>query len=567
MEKTVKIILTCGHPDSGYQLAHATLIAAGLAQAQPSRRESFTSDEFQANLLKACDQDTEEGSTCQRQILPGKVWQDMAVDLFMGNMAHEPWGWADAGTVRLLDFWNDFDPQVGFVLVYSSPEYAVGKAFRNKPATPAEIDAVIASWTDCNSEILRFYNRHSNRCLLVNASAVIHAPAKFVDQCAETFGIRLELADGYQAGASHVSAIASSLAKALVANSDEAMALFRELESTADFDSGSISNGEAENCQALQEYSTLMSRLDHAVAVESRQQATIEQLSLERDEQAMLAGERQDLIRQLTHERDEHAKWHHENKKWAETLRAEKIQLEQQHVQLARARDEQTRLADKRYLQIQELTERLGTVQAALDARQSDPGPQQYRELMQENELLFLQLRQIQEELEHYFLQNQELVKRSQDDSALTAFAIKFWRRHQPAEIVIDMREEIDGDNWYYAEHDGRWAGPQALSTIRLPALRDGQYELQLDIVDAMEREIIAGMAVSLNGIPLEIKPEGEGVIALIRSRFATSAITKSPVWEFQLQFHKLISPAQRGSDDLRNLAVRLKTLKLSSIG
>lgn len=563
----MKIILTCGHPDSGYQLAHAALLAAGLAQAQPSRRESFTSDELQANLLKACDQDKEEGSTCQRQISPGKVWQDMADDLFMGNMAHEPWGWADAGTVRLLDFWNDFDQQIGFVLVYSSPEYAVGEAFRNKRATPAEIDAVIASWTDCNSEILRFYNRHSNRCLLVNASAVIHAPAKFVDQCAETFGIRLELADGYEAGASHVSAIASSLAKALVANRDEAMALYRELESSADFDGGSTSIAEAENCHALQEYSTLMSRLDHAVALATEQQARIEQLSLERDEQAMLAGERQGLIRQLTHERDEHAKWHHENKKWAETLRAEKIQLEQQHAQLARARDEQTLLADKRYLQIQELTERLGTVQSALDARQSDPGPQQYRELMQENELLFLQLRQIQEELEHYFLQNQELVNRAQDNSAQTAFATKFWRRHQPAEIVIDMREEIDGDNWYYAEHDGRWAGPQALSTIRLPALRDGQYELQLDIVDAMEREIIAGMTVSLNGIPLEIKPEGEGVIALMRSRFATSAITKSSVWEFQFQFHKLISPAQRGSDDLRNLAVRIKTLKLSSIG
>ncbi|MEO8332083.1 MAG: hypothetical protein ABI479_06585, partial [Gallionella sp.] len=61
-------------------------------------------------------------------------------------------------------------------------------------------------------------------------------------------------------------------------------------------------------------------------------------------------------LEKLTKERDEQAKWHLDNKKWAEGLSADKSQLEQQLAQLTNAREEQTRLANERYLQIQQLT-------------------------------------------------------------------------------------------------------------------------------------------------------------------------------------------------------------------
>lgn len=57
-------------------------------------------------------------------------------------------------------------------------------------------------------------------------------------------------------------------------------------------------------------------------------------LYLRNREQEKLVAELKSRIQQLTNERDEHAKWHQENKKWAEGLKAEKTQLEQQHAQL-----------------------------------------------------------------------------------------------------------------------------------------------------------------------------------------------------------------------------------------
>lgn len=588
MEKTLKIVLTCGHPNSGFQLAHAALIAAGLAQAQPSRRESLSTAEFQEKIFRAYDQDPAGLSTTE-QLSPGKIWEELAVDLFMGNMDQEAWGWADARTVWLLDFWKAFDPQICFVLIYSSPEFAVGQALMNKLATPAEIDRVITSWTAYNSEILRFYNRHPDQCLLANVAAAIHTPAQFVEQTANTLGIRIELDASYQADRSSVSAIASSLAKALIEDCDEAIALYRELESSANLDSGSASISEAENCQAWQDYSTLLSEIDQAVAVASELQARIEQLTHVRDEQAGLAAEQTllleaawnqmeaqvvqlqgelhqsvgehdrqterltELQRQLTHltnERDEHSR----------------VSLERlAHIeQLTQARDEQARLAAERQTQIEQLAVQLGDARMSLVAKQSEIVPTQpvNTELMQENELLLLQLHQVQEELEHCFLQNQNFTGMTQS----VAFTTEFWRIHQPAEIDIDMRDEIEGDNWYHAEHDGRWAGPGELSTLRLPALRDGRYEVRLYVVDAKEPEILAGMEVSLNGMPLEMEQVGEDVSALIYAQFSTRAITKSPVWEFQFKFPKLISPAQHGTGDQRTLAIRLQSLKLSSI-
>jgi hypothetical protein len=135
---------------------------------------------------------------------------------------------------------------------------------------------------------------------------------------------------------------------------------------------------------------------------------------------------------------------------------------------------------------------------------------------------------------------------------------------------VIDLQTEIEGANWYDAENDGRWAGPDRVSSIKTPALRSGKYKVQLDVVDAMEPEILIGMEISLNGKQIEIlQPwEGYGYPALVYAGFSTEDIPKSPVWEFQFKFPKLVSPSQIGSDaeDQRNLAIRLRTLKLVAV-
>ncbi|MCG8431629.1 MAG: hypothetical protein MJA29_10705, partial [Candidatus Omnitrophica bacterium] len=58
MEKPVNIILTCGHPYSGYETAHEVLLAAGMAQAVPSRREELGPLEIQEKIFQAYEKNT-----------------------------------------------------------------------------------------------------------------------------------------------------------------------------------------------------------------------------------------------------------------------------------------------------------------------------------------------------------------------------------------------------------------------------------------------------------------------------------------------------------------------------
>jgi len=173
----------------------------------------------------------------------------------------------------------------------------------------------------------------------------------------------------------------------------------------------------------------------------------------------------------------------------------------------------------------------------------------------------------VQEELEHYFLRYQEIERQQQ--SKATGFVADFWRMHQPQELVIDMQQDITGNNWYPAESDGRWAGPAALSTLQMPPLQAGNYTLELDIVDAMSLAIVNNLVVEALGQtpPVEVfYPLYQGEYPLIcKVPLTLSQAAAQQPWSINLRFHQLVCPADTGADanDRRNLSMRLRSVKL----
>jgi hypothetical protein len=502
------------------EIAYDILIQAGLARPQRSRHESLSPEELHEKLFKANDLDL-DGLNAQSALVPGKIWQALAVDLFMGNMDQADWGWADARSVWLLDFWKELDAQIRFVLMYSAPEIAIGRMLRDRRTRSSDVATLVASWKAYHEEMLRFYNRNADRCLLVNMATVLHGAESFVEKVNTTFHLNLgEVLSQEQADRGSVSAIAATLAKTLIEDQEEAHALYRELESTADIaDHQGIASG-AENIRALAEYCELLASIDKANAKIRQHEEDTGKL---RDEQGKLSDELQMQTRQLTQAQGEYAK------------------LAKDYAELKG--------------QLQDLTLQLK------DAVSKDPENQ--AELVQENELLLLQLHQVQEELEQYYLKWKELASSQERESDGDLFINRFWNRHQPSEILIDFRDEVEGDNWYYTEFDGRWAGPGNVSTVTVPALRKGRYELYLDVIDAMEPEILTGTVLSLNGSELQVTAEGPGYPVMLYSEFTVEDISQHPLWEFQLKFPHVISPAQHGSDDERDLAIRVRSLKL----
>jgi hypothetical protein len=136
----------------------------------------------------------------------------------------------------------------------------------------------------------------------------------------------------------------------------------------------------------------------------------------------------------------------------------------------------------------------------------------------------------------------------------------------RPTQITFDLRGDIDGDNWYDAEHDGRWAGPDRVSSLILPALGVGRYQMELEVVDAMAPEIVNGMTLSLNGTPITVNPNCRGYPTLVTAEFSADTPAPDGQWELGITFPRLVSPADQGSDDRRTLAIRLRTISLQEI-
>lgn len=146
--------------------------------------------------------------------------------------------------------------------------------------------------------------------------------------------------------------------------------------------------------------------------------------------------------------------------------------------------------------------------------------------------------------------------------------------------VDVDLCGYVDGENWYSPEPQGRWAGPGLVSQMRLPPIAPGAYRLTIEVVDAIEMDVLTQMRVELAGVDV-------GLRRIIRSdlqgRFAAVQRWRSklrghhpfPVCvvgvchvpdgglaggvdlSFHFPFTK--SPAERGENDMRDLAVRFR--------
>ena len=99
-----------GLSDSAIAAVDRALQAAGVAPAQVAQRDadlSFAS--WHARVYQAADQGQQEplegaDSVGDAPTL-GRLWEQLASDLFLSNIQTPVWGWADSKSLGLLDYW------------------------------------------------------------------------------------------------------------------------------------------------------------------------------------------------------------------------------------------------------------------------------------------------------------------------------------------------------------------------------------------------------------------------------------------------------------------------------
>ena len=377
-DKSMNSICITGAVPADLQSVASILQQAGMAPARAAKREEPVDMAFWHEQVLGLNGQQAEAA----QAIPtvGKLWEQLAGDIFMANLNAPLWGWADTRSTWLLDYWLGFEPALKFILVCVSPQQMLAAAMSTQTQT-VSVAELMATWQAHHQELLRFAQRQPQRCLLVDVSECAGYPQGLVERCAAKWKLPLtEPAASFGAPAEQ-DQLVLYLAQQLCAEHPQTATLQRELAGAitrlrttaialsvpttlsklgarisrlgraekplpvyalpseqiiADFQA--LRDRSAQLPHTQEQVATLADACEHQARLVAKKQARIDAITKERDSHAQQATERQKQLDALT--KDKGAL---EQEKT--TLTQSKAALEQEKATLTKARDEQAKMS------------------------------------------------------------------------------------------------------------------------------------------------------------------------------------------------------------------------------
>lgn len=138
---------------------------------------------------------------------------------------------------------------------------------------------------------------------------------------------------------------------------------------------------------------------------------------------------------------------------------------------------------------------------------------------------------------------------------------------YQPKDqLMIDMRGDITGDNWYAPEEDGRWAGPLKRSSLLFPNLAIGEYEIGFEITGEIIPDATESFSIRINDIPIELKRDIKHIPCKLTGTFFITD-EDSPFIALEFIFSEETREPETKSNlpdkDTRKLSIKIKYIYL----
>ncbi|MES2912701.1 MAG: hypothetical protein V4718_14990, partial [Pseudomonadota bacterium] len=223
------ICITGASQNDLHPVAHL-LQQAGLASPKTVKRDDpIDMALWHEQVMSMAAEDAPVG---QPIASPGRLWEQLANEIFIANIKSKVWGWADARSTWLLDFWSQFEPRLKFVLVCVTPQQMLASAMAKDTET-VSVDEVMTAWQQHHQELLRFHHRHPQRSLLVDSRECAQHPQALIEHCAARWKLPLSAANAAMGqGYPEQDALALYLAHQLCQNYPQATSLQHELAAT-----------------------------------------------------------------------------------------------------------------------------------------------------------------------------------------------------------------------------------------------------------------------------------------------------------------------------------------------
>ena len=394
--KKINKFLIVGHEDSGYEVLVDLLGKSGIEQADALKKEKILPHEISRVLLS----NHKVGKKQQVEVSP--VWNGLALDLMMSNMDKKSWCWADPDALKLLDFWKSMDDNLGFILVYDDPKTFAKKLLKKEEAfTPETIKAKLKAWKNYHEILLRFFYKNREKVLLLHASHIYANTKEYVEKLSTKVGTPLisESTVMVEESSNEHDRYLEYLVTELVQRTKGVEKVYTELQSVA-----TLPFGDHYNNKPIDIY--------EAFSAYQKSYRQTQQL-LQEEQQKLLAlkadaeEESSQLLTQLHHVQEELEKYFLENSEYQKRI-GSFTEENSKNTQIVKELEEKKRALLQKLEKTENdkasLTKELENLKAAVE--KSKKGE---KESQAENALLLTQLHHVQEELEKYYLENQNL--------------------------------------------------------------------------------------------------------------------------------------------------------------
>jgi hypothetical protein len=200
------ILILTGMHRSGTSLLSSLLQSAGvnigkkLVAANEGNPKGYfeNSDfvEFHENVLFSLGID-KIGWTTLENCHPPSYYVDDAQKLIELNQDYDkPWGWKEPRTTLFLDFWSNLLPSAYFIFVYRSPWEVLDSLYRRgDDIFHHNPELALQAWSSYNRQLLRFYQKYPEKCLLFNLEKITVNPNNLIEMINDKFNLSLPSVD------------------------------------------------------------------------------------------------------------------------------------------------------------------------------------------------------------------------------------------------------------------------------------------------------------------------------------------------------------------------------------
>ncbi len=292
---------------SGATQFHLRCLASALVQAGVV----FSSSEENCNLSldqwhqQVVDAYALPGTPLVSITSPGKMWEQLAVNIFLAHMHRPVWGWADERSLALLDFWRTFEPGVRFILLCVPPQTFVAEAILTC-SDPFDAQGLLEAWRLKHEVMLRFHLRHPEESLLLHADDALQCAPQVIEHCRKRWNLPLNASDDAVALADpkgRYRPLIRLMAARVVQGRLEEQALWNEIEASLVWlrEPGESSAFDAAIQEAVADFHAIQNRLEEFVE-QDRQLAAMREEHAKLQAKLQQTSEENELILRQLHQ-------------------------------------------------------------------------------------------------------------------------------------------------------------------------------------------------------------------------------------------------------------------------